>query len=195
MHTKSFSLSLLLALACSHAASAAVISLTGGTVYRSDETTPLAQGSYLSAGYFDDTFSDFAGLAVRSWADVTASDYTEVFASTINPTGEFSGASLNLTGLLGKQLYVWVFDSVGAPVFVNAQEVGLFTGSTADWTGKGDAPIPPLFNTLRVSEIDSAEFGKVLADGVSLVPEPSAFALIAGLCGLLHIAARRRHAS
>lgn len=184
----------LLFLASAAHAAASVVSLSGNTVYRSDESTALPSSSYLSVGYFDDSFSDFAGLAVRTWADVTAVDYTEVYVSAINPTGEFSGASANITGLLGKHLYVWVFDSSNEPVFVNAQEVGLFTGSTADWTGKGNAAIPPQFNTLRVSEIDSAQYGKVIAGGVSLVPEPQTYALLAGICALLSISLRRRKA-
>ena len=164
----------LLFLASAAHASASIVALSGNTVYGSDESTALPSSSYLSVGYFDDNFTDFAGLAVRTWADVTAADYTEVYVSAINPTGEFSGASSNLTELLGKDLYVWVFDTSGAPIFVNTQEFGLFTGSTADWTGREDAPFPPQFNNLRVAEIDTAAFGKVLAGGVSLsaVPEP-----------------------
>jgi len=186
----------LLFLASAAHAAALIVALSGNTVYRSDESTALPSSSYLSVGYFDDTFTDFAGLAVRTWADVTAADYTEVYVSAINPTGEFSGASTNLTELLGKDLYVWVFDTSDAPIFVSTQEFGLFTGSTADWTGKDDAPFPPQFNNLRVAEIDTAAFGKVLAGGVSLsaVPEPQTYALLAGICALLSISLRRRKA-
>lgn len=172
---------------------ATTISISGNTVFKSDGSTLLPNGSYISVGYFGSTFSDFSGLSTRNWVDITSTDYTEVFNSTVSPAGEASGSGTG-NGIINETLYVWFFDTNSAPSDINSQEYGLFTGSDANWTAKGDNIFSD-FNFLDVNIIDSAVFGSDLgASSISLqaVPEPSAYAALAGLLALGWVMVRRR---
>jgi hypothetical protein len=152
------------------AASGTTIFTTGGDfVYGSDESTLLPTGSHLSVGYFADGFTDFAGLEARTWSDVKSADYTEVFVSTINPDGRLSGNSSEIGDILGKQLYLWIFDSLGAPIEVRGQEFGLFTGSNSEWTGKGPSEGVLIFSNFLLPEtVTNAVLGKLVTNGIAL---------------------------
>jgi len=146
----------------------------------------------ISVGYFSDTFSDFGGLSSRSWADITATDFSEISSGLINPAGEWAGGS-DEDGILGEKLYVWVFDSLSLPTFVNDVEFGLYTGSSADWTGKADnTGVPPITNVLSINSVDSVIYGTDLGDNLALVPEPVQVTAIAGLIGLVVVLRKRK---
>jgi hypothetical protein len=174
---------------------ATTISISGTTVYKSDGSTLLPQGSYISVGYFGSSFSNFSGLSSRTWADITSTDYTEVFNSTVSPAGEASGSGTG-NGILNETLYVWFFDSNATPTNVSSQEYGLYTGSDANWTASGDNIFSD-FNFLDINIIDSAVFGSDLGpSSISLqaVPEPSTFAALSGFFALTWVMLRRRRA-
>jgi len=183
-------------LACLITASsfATTVSFSGSSIFLSDGFSLVPQSSHISAGYFDGAFTDFAGLDSRTWTDINSADYIEVFSASVNPAGAGAGSG-SATGIIGEKLYVWVFNSVGAPVgAVNTQEHGLFTGSDGAWTAEGDNFISD-FNFLDVNIIDNAVYGSDLGANVSLaaaVPEPSAFALLAGAFGIAAVMVRRR---
>lgn len=171
---------------------ATTVSISGSSVLKSDGSTLLPSGSYTSVGYFNGGFSDFGGLTSRNWSEIiTSGDYVEIFNSSLSSDGT-TGGSGALNGILGNALYVWFFDITSAPTAVIDQEYGLFTGSSAEWTAKGDSFTD--FNSLQVSTIDSAVHGTDLGTNVSLqaVPEPSAFALLAGAFGIAAVMVRRR---
>lgn len=174
-------------------ASAASISISGTSVYEPDESTLLSENSYISVGYFDNTFSAFSGLSSRTWADINSADYIEVFNSFITPAGEASGSG-SATGILGTKLYAWVFDVTSAPASVSGQAYGLFSSTASNWLATGDNFLTD-FNFLDVADIDESTFGSVVAGGVSLaVPEPSTYAAITGVLALGFAFFRRRRA-
>ena len=170
---------------------ATLIVLAGSDIFESDQTTPVTQGSLISVGYFDDAFSDYAGLPGRDWLDITASDFTELFNSAINPNGTWAGTSTE-SAILGKQLYVWIFDAPSAPTTVNDVEYGLYSGSTAEWTAKGDDLA--MQNSLNVNGVDIALHGTALGGGnlaLAPVPEPPFITTAAGGLVVLLMAMRR----
>jgi len=169
------------------------VTIGGTTVFQSDGSTALSAGSFISVGYFDGSFSDFAGLSARTWADINTADYTEIFNSTLSSAGEWAGGA-SPSGISGQKLYAWTFDSLVAPTNVNSQEYGLFTGSDAEWTARGDSPFPPEFNNLTVSLVDTAVLGSTSGGNISLaaVPEPSTYAGLSGLLVLGYVIVRRR---
>jgi hypothetical protein len=174
---------------------AVTISVTGTSVFLSDGVSLVPQGSYISVGYFDGAFTGFAGLSDRSWSDVIAADYTEAVSGAINPDGALAGGG-TVTGIAGETLYMWVFNVIGAPTGnINAQDYGLFTGSSAVWTAKGDVPFPPEFSNINIADVDNSILGQNGGGNLTLasaVPEPSSFALLAGCFGLAWVMVRRR---
>ncbi|WP_244648130.1 MULTISPECIES: PEP-CTERM sorting domain-containing protein [unclassified Lentimonas] len=176
-------------------ASATTISLSGSFVYESDGTTKVSTGDYVSVGYFSDGF-DFSSIPTLTWDALGASSYTELTGSYGITSDGVSGGGGTATGILGKTLYVWFFADASVPTspdLIGSQEFGLFSGSGADWTAKGDNPFSD-FNNLSVSGITDNEYGSIIGGGVSLspVPEPSTYAALAGLCALGAVMVRRR---
>jgi hypothetical protein len=160
------------------------IVVSGGGVLMPDQATPVPEGSHASIGYFGDGFADFSGLHGRSWSDVTLADYVEVFRPSVFSGGLLTG-STSVTGLEGRQLYLWIFDSRDSPDLVGSTAFGLFTGGEG-WMAKGDGIIPFDQNRLQVDSVTTATYGIVNDHGVSLapIPEPSHIAVLFGLLSL-----------
>ena len=165
--------------------------VSGSHLALADGNTPVPSGSFASVGYFADGFAGFSDLPGRSWLDVSSTDYAEVFQPSLVSPGNISGAG-SLTGIEGRQLYLWVFAETTAPESIGQSEFGLFTGGS-DWLAKGDGLIPFDQNRLLVDSIDRAEYGTVTEHGIALaaIPETAAMAFVLGV-GAMALVARRR---
>ena len=170
-------------------AKGSILSLGGISVFLSDEITPVPIGSFISVGYFDPTFTSFSLLPEMSWDDITVSIYTEVGSGIVNPEpGEWAGGG-NAVGIEGQHLHVWVFESIAAPVNIGDTEFGLFTGSSPEWTARGDGEITsPQFNFLGIDSVDTAIHGKDMGANLALAPIPEP-AHVAGIIGLIVLGA------
>jgi hypothetical protein len=149
-----------------------------------DAETPVPERSFASVGYFADGFADFSGLYGRDWAEVTTADYIEVFRADVLSSGMLSG-STGVSGIEGRQLYLWVFDEAGSPESVGQSAFGLFTGGL-DWLAKGDGIIPFEQNRLLVDSVTTAAYGSIVDHGIALapIPEPDLLAVLLGLVSL-----------
>jgi hypothetical protein len=169
---------------------ATTVTLSGETVFESDENSPLSGGSYVSVGYFTDGF-DFDTIPSLTWSNLLSTSYNEISGSfTINPAGNGAGIG-SQTNIFGESLFVWFFDTTNMPVLILDQEFGLFSSSSLEWTAKGDSVSD--FNSLVIEDIDIVEYGSIVNGGVSLapVPEPSTYALFAGVLAFGYIVIRR----
>lgn len=196
--TKIFSISLIMCGCSSVSLYATTISLGGSTVYESDALTALNSGGEVSVGYFVDAF-DFSSITSDTWNDILNVSYFELSGTySLSSDGVASGIGTS-TGISGKKLYVWFFNgSIATDQQIgSSQEFGLFTGSSPEWTAKGDSPFTD-FNDLLVPDVSSAvyNYGSVVTGGIALqaVPEPSTYAALAALCALGTVALRRRRA-
>lgn len=174
----------LTSLLCSNSLAGLSIVVSGGGLLMPDQATPVPAGSHASVGYFADGFADYSGLYGRDWSDVTAADYIEVLRPEVVSSGSLSG-STGLTGVEGRHLYLWVFDSRSTPELVGEQAFGLFTGGE-DWLAKGDGIIPFEQNRLLVDSVTTAAYGSIHDHGIALapIPEPNAFAILLGVACL-----------
>jgi hypothetical protein len=165
-------------------AEATIISLGGSTVFQSDQLTPVPLDAFISVGTFDTGFTGFALLPGMTWEEIKVSVYTEVATGVVNPSpGEWAGGG-SANGIEGQRLYVWVFDTPAAPTHIGDSEYGLFTGTSAEWIGRGDGDLlHPQFNFLGIQSVDTVFYGTDLGTDIALtgIPEPRHVAMLLGL--------------
>ncbi|HAV12619.1 MAG TPA: hypothetical protein DCX06_03845 [Opitutae bacterium] len=148
---------------------------------QSEEGASLANSGFARVG----TFSDLVGLDSFATAE---SKFTE-FTNFTSSGGLFQGINnVSNQGATGALLYIFVTDIADVN---NANEFGIFGSSS--WT----VAIPGGLSNLVSSQTQSALAGSIVAGSpntyrLEAVPEPSAYAAIAGLLALSWVAIRRR---
>jgi hypothetical protein len=179
--------SLFIVVASNAAVTVSVIANSGAGLYLDQSGSNLSDGSLLKYGFFDEgSYSTLDAAAQSNFASVDAlfTPVEEVFASN----GEFLSLGNSFEGLTqGDQFYTWVFNSADG---ASASEWGIFSSSNALWAVPADNGTA----TLTTIEIDNVVVGGASGANYTLsaVPEPSAYAMLAGGFALGFAALRRR---
>jgi len=193
------------------AAFATQVTVSGDeTIFDLDGTTPVAVGDAVVVGYFDSSvttqdIADFAEALTTGTIKISDEGALDGFnvvysqAVTVDNGPGIIGGNQQAEGILGEQLYMWVFNSSDPFNPANNPNLGtLFVTSTnSEWIAKGDSFAPLDRNSLLVSEIDTILIGTDLGGDaglqLALIPEPSTYAMIAaGLLALAFVIRRRR---
>lgn len=174
------------AVSCAQAVSI-VLSANLGTIYKADERTPLPAGSFVSIGYFRDGFDGFESLLDRQWSDLISNDYISVFSPVVVDPGKVSSA-IYTTGLEGRQLHIWIFDSMAPPTIIGESAFGLFSGDS-DWLARGDRVVPFDQNLLLIDDLVQAFHGFILGSDVALaaIPEGAMWPIVSGVMACLFV--------
>jgi hypothetical protein len=177
--------SLFIVVASNAAVTVSVIANSGAGLYLDQSGSNLSDGSLLKYGFFDEgSYSTLDAAAQSNFASVDAlfTPVEEVFASN----GDFLSLGNPFEGLTqGDQFYTWVFNSADG---ASASEWGIFSG--------GPWAVPADLGTVTLSTItiDNVVVGGASGANYTLsaVPEPSAYAMLAGGFALGFAALRRR---
>lgn len=176
----------------SYAAVTVNVIANGATgLYQSSGGTSLA-GSTYSFGWLDETAYDLLGASQTDFGSVDAI-WTELGSGTISGSGEIFSIGNSATiptspaePQPGTSLYLWVFNDATPG---SATEWGIFNSSS--WVMPSDLGTVSMTSSL----IDNVVAGTTSGSDfrlVSTVPEPSAFAALAGFLALGCVALRRR---
>jgi hypothetical protein len=159
-------------------------------LYVDSEGDILDSGDLLVYGTFDEAAYDLLTESEQSDYSTVSSLFTVIGSVTADSSGEFLAVGVEVSSSdvdSGDQLYVWVFNSSSADT---ATEWGIFSSSNTNWDFAAD----PGVSTLSTATLDNIVVGSVSGDNFALsaVPEPSAYAAIAGLLALSWVMVRRR---
>ena len=179
--------SLFIVAASNAAVTVSIIANTGSGLYQDKLGSNLSDGSLLKYGFFDESsYSSLGAAAQSNFASVDAlfTQVEEVFASD----GEYLSLSNSFSGLTqGNKFYTWVFNAADG---ASATEWGIFSSSNSLWSVPADIGVA----TLTTSVIDNLVVGGTSGSNYTLaaVPEPSAYAVLAGVLSLGYATVRRR---
>ena len=188
--------SLIAGLLLSSVAANASITISGTSILSSD-LNGLSTGVFVSSttSAFDVSLFGTESVAIgTSFATGTAlNGYTILGTASINPAGGagsalVSGVTYNLGGGVstGNAIGVLAFASSTTSA-IAGDSFSVFTGSPSEWLVPADGANLSLTGTGIPSFAGSSGSGSVVA-----VPEPSAFATLAGICALGFVMLRRR---
>tara|TARA_B110001469_G_C9620783_1_gene309370 strand:- start:109 stop:756 length:648 start_codon:yes stop_codon:yes gene_type:complete len=177
----------------------------GATLFLDEGSTALAtSGAVFSLGYFSSVPVSFTAEAntFDNWVSLSetfTSPSVAGFVSTVH-------SNLNVAGAVGTVPYLAVFVGV-TDIASYASAAGFTLLQDSAWggitAGAGTLESPVTDSEYRTLAFDSVLIGNVVVgagfsggDGIAatIVPEPSTYAALAGLCALGAVALRRRRA-
>ena len=164
------------------------------------ENKPLADGNYVSIGFFDPGFNILGYLNDLQAMSEAWNEYGSTTVRTIfGEPGRFAGNGSSSDPFFTDQpIYLWIFETsdASAPLsgFGNVVGYGLYTSNDPDWIFPTQGSLPPNNTTsVNSSDVDETLFGFYDASHLVLqpIPEPTALALLL-LAAPLYVLAKRR---
>ena len=170
---------------------------------------PLSDGSQILIGNFDTTgafdFNLIGTLAFDSYAEVSPF-FTQYGADATETVSTFSGIQQGGSGIstdTGSQIYFWAFND---SILSNATEWAIVRNSDSSWLVPSDPTPGSTSINLGVSTgtrfiefgDESSNLGPTAAEfnvqTMLVVPEPSTYALFAGILSIGYVVVRRARA-
>jgi hypothetical protein len=169
------------------------------------QNVPVPVGNTVSIGYFDPTFNpltngdDLDGL-MAAWHEYGTTSISSIFGNS----GYFAGSASSTNSVFDNQkIWLLVFKTSdnsapnAASDYVNVQEYGLFSGTSAEWTFPAQGGLPPNTRWLYTDQINQAGYGNFSTSHLGLqpfsnVPEPAVGGMLLVGLAVFGVIAKRR---
>tara|TARA_B100001057_G_C22698755_1_gene890800 strand:+ start:381 stop:926 length:546 start_codon:yes stop_codon:yes gene_type:complete len=176
--------SLITGLLLSSVAASASVTISGTSLLSSD-ILGYSTGLYLASdtGSFDESLFISLDSGVSFTAGTTIGDYTVLGTGAINAAGPFGALNAGVTFTAAQGLEIGILTFASSSTSSSAGDT--FFIYTDDWLVPADGANAPLTST-------GAPYQGAYAETGTVVPEPSAYATLAGLVALGFVMLRRR---